>query len=221
MYLQAMPRDLLIKLVRHGQSAANVQEFDPQKAGDFRALLTPLGEQQARRAGGEIGADFLRGALVYTSPYVRTRQTLHGLLEGAGCAGSECLGVYEDPRLREQDHGYSDVKEQEPLRETHGWFYYRYQGGESPADCYDRVSGFLESMMRQVERKDSARVLIVTHGMALRCFVMRFLHLTVEEFEALDNPANGGVVTIGPRSSLVAPYAAVGAWAVTGLHARG
>src|SRR6185436_4983644 len=103
--------------------------------------------------GRKIGAAFLKGALVYTSPYVRARQTLEAMLGVTG-AQQHVLGVYEDPRLREVDHGYPDVKEQESLRATHGWFYYRYQGGESPADCYDRVSGFLESLMRQVERRN-------------------------------------------------------------------
>ena len=37
---------------------------------------------------------------------------------------------------------------------------------------YDRTSNFLESMMRQVERKKTDRVLIVTHGLTIRCFIM-------------------------------------------------
>lgn len=39
---------------------------------------------------------------------------------------------------REVDHGYEDLQAQEAKRERHGWFYYRFNGGESPADCYDR-----------------------------------------------------------------------------------
>ena len=215
-----MPRDLVIKLVRHGQSLANVDAFDPQKHGDFRTPLSPLGIIQAREAGKAVGADFVRGALVYTSPYHRTQQTLSALLDGAQVDRAAAAGVYEDPRLREQDHGYADVKGQEPLRETHGWVYYRSEGGESPADCYDRVSGFLESMMRQVERRNAERVLIVTHGMAIRCFVMRFLHLSVEEFELIENPRNGDIVTIAPRAALNEFYAESETWRVHGLTGR-
>lgn len=213
-------RPLVIKLVRHGQSLANVQAFDPQQAGDFRTPLTAQGVLQARAAGQAIGAEFLAGALAYASPYVRTRQTLDALLEGANVDRSTLRGVYEDPRLREQEHGYGNLKEQERMRATHGWFYYRYEGGESPADCYDRTSGFLESMMRQLERKDCSKVLIVTHGMALRCFVMRFLRLTVEQFEEIDNPDNGAVVTIAPRELIDQCYVETGAWKVTGLTRR-
>lgn len=211
-----MSAPLVLKLVRHGESLANVSAFDPQKHGDYRTPLTDRGQEQARAAGAAIGHDFIQGALVYTSPYVRARQTLDGILSAAD-ARAEALGVFEDPRLREVDHGYHDVKEQEPLRETHGWFYYRYKGGESPADCYDRVSGFLETLMRQVDRRSASRVLIVTHGLALRCFVMRFLHLTVEEFERMKNPDNGAVVTLAPRGVLPAYAYAEGGWEVDGL----
>ena len=97
-----MPRDLVIKLVRHGQSLANVDAFDPQKHGDFRTPLSPIGVVQAREAGRALGSGFLRGALVYTSPYQRTQQTLSGLLEGAGVERAGTGGIYEDPRLRDQ-----------------------------------------------------------------------------------------------------------------------
>jgi len=208
---------LTLKLMRHGQSQANVLAVNPQKAGDYRVPLTEQGKEDARIAGERIGAAFLRDALVYTSPYVRAKETLAGVLRGAQAEGIvKC--VYEDPRLREVDHGYSDVRGQEPLRATHGWFYYRYEGGESPADCFDRVSGFLESLMRQVERQKAERVLVVTHGLSLRCFVMRFLRLTVDEFEGLENPHPGDVVTLAGQGSLDAPCLQRGRWDVTGLR---
>ncbi len=96
-------------------------------------------------------------------------------LEGS-CVERAALRVYEDPRIREVEHGYSALTEQiQEQQRIHGRFFYRFQGGESPADCYDRVSSFLESMMRQVERHRTENVLIVSHGLSIRCFVMRFL----------------------------------------------
>jgi broad specificity phosphatase PhoE len=106
------------------------------------------------------------------------------------------------------------------MRETHGWFYYRYQGGESPADVYDRVSGFLESMMRQVERKNASRVLIVTHGMAIRCFVMRYLRLAIEDFELMENPDNGDIITIAPTFDSGPFEIERGTWSVRGIKRR-
>ena len=169
---------MIIKLVRHGESLANVGHSDAAKSGDHSIALTPLGSEQARRAGERLGAEFLAQSLVYCSPYRRTRQTLEGLLAGAS-VDPATVRIYEDPRLREVDPGTANWESQQSLRQIHGWFYYRFEGGESPADCYDRTSGFLESLMRQAERKRATRALVVTHGLTIRCFVMRFLHLTV------------------------------------------
>ena len=210
---------LSIKLVRHGQSAANVGLVDARDVGDHAIELTADGHRQAAVAGAAIGKEFLTGAVIYTSPFRRARQTLEGVLRGAGLDRSE-IATYEDPRLREVEHGYADVPLQRHLQDTHGKFYYRFHGGESPADCYDRTSGFLEGLMRQVERKAADRVLIVTHGLTIRCFVMRFLHLSVEQFETMANPANCDVITIASRAETQAPVFATSRWAVSGLKVK-
>jgi broad specificity phosphatase PhoE len=210
---------LLIKLVRHGESLANVGSVNPAEAGDHSVGLTPLGKEQAHRAGQHLGADFITQALVYCSPFRRTRETLAGLFEGAGIAPAQ-VRVYEDPRLREVDSGYTDWETQQSLRRIHGWFYYRFQGGESPADCYDRTSGFLETLMRQAERKRAERALAVTHGLTIRCFVMRFLHLTVEQFNSIDSPANCDIVSLGLKGEIEQPLLTSGRWAVSGLRLR-
>lgn len=216
-----MSADLVIKLVRHGESEANVGRMQAYETGDHAIPLSPAGIEQARAVGRSIGSAFIEGALVYTSPYRRTRETLREIYTGSGLAQPEGpAGLYEDPRLREVEHGYEPTEAQEPLRERHGWFYYRFKGGESPADCYDRTSSFLESMMRQVERRRAERVLIVTHGLTMRTFVMRFLHLSVEQFDALANPANCEVVTLADTSKLVDPLFTSGKWGVTGLRTR-
>ena len=207
---------LTIKLIRHGQSFANVGDVNSWEVGDHAIELTPSGHLQAETAGSAVGESYLRGALIYSSPFRRARQTLDGVLRGAGIDRAE-LRIFEDPRLREVEHGYSDVPQQRTLQETHGRFYYRFHGGESPADCYDRTSGFLEGLMRQVQRKGAGRVLIVTHGLTIRCFVMRFLHLTVEQFDAMLNPANCDVITLGPIGEIAAPVFATSRWAVEGL----
>lgn len=212
---------LLIKLVRHGESEANVGRMLTHEAGDHAIPLSPRGIEQAFEAGKLLGRTFLEGALAYTSPYRRTRETLAAIYEGCELdAPKTPRGSYEDPRLREVEHGYEPIESQETLRKTHGWFYYRFRGGESPADCYDRTSSFLESMMRQVERKKAERVLIVTHGLTIRCFVMRFLHLSVEDFDALANPANCAVITLGDKSTLENVQFTSRNWGVTGLSRR-
>jgi broad specificity phosphatase PhoE len=210
---------LTIKLVRHGQSLANVSALNSWEVGDHAIELTPDGHRQAEVAGAGVGETYLRDALIYSSSFRRARQTLDGVLRGAGLDRAG-LRIYEDPRLREVEHGYSDVPQQRALQETHGQFYYRFHGGESPADCYDRTSGFLEGLMRQVRRKSAERVLIVTHGLTIRCFVMRFLHLTVEQFDSMHNPANCDVITLAPIDQSRDPNFATSRWAASGLGLR-
>lgn len=210
---------LTIKLMRHGQSRANVGEVDAKDVGDHTISLTETGEAQARNAGATLGRDFLDGALIYASPYQRTRQTLQNVLKGAGLSPGD-VRIYEDPRLREVEHGYAEWDAQQTRRRTHGWFYYRFEGGESPADCFDRTSSFLESLMRQLERKAAERVLIVTHGLTLRCFVMRYLHLSVEQFDEMANPNNCDIVTISEKQALKDPLWTTGRWGVTGISRR-
>ena len=101
----------------------------------------------------------------------------------------------EEPRLREQDWGNwqdrDDVRLQKAYRDAYGHFFYRFAQGESGADVYDRVGGFLESLYRSFEAPDHPpNVLLVTHGLAMRLFCMRWFHWTVAEFESLSNPGN-------------------------------
>lgn len=210
---------LVIKLVRHGESESNIGAVRSQDVGDHEVALSPRGVSQAQEAGRAIGREFVESALVYTSPYRRTRSTLAGILAGAGIAATD-VRVYEDPRLREVEPGYEEWEAQQELRRTHGWFYYRFRGGESPADCFDRTSMFLESMMRQVQRKAVDRVLVVSHGLTIRCFVMRFLHLTIEQFDELANPHNCDVITLAEHTTLPDCRWLSGKWGVSGLGSR-
>lgn len=76
-------------------------------------------------------------------------------------------------------------------RENFGKFYYRFPEGETGADVYDRVSTFLETLHRDFKKKDFPQnVVIVTHGLTMRLFLMRWFHLKVEEYEAIKNPKN-------------------------------
>ena len=209
---------MIIKLIRHGQSQANIDDTSSQTiVADHLVPLTPLGFEQAVEVGKTLGHSFLKNSLIYTSPFLRARQTLNSIFKGAEIKPKEVC-IREDPRLREVEHGYFSVPEQHDLIKTYGHFYYRYQGGESPADCYDRVSGFLESFVRSLEKTDSQQALVVSHGLALRVFVMRFLHLSVEEFDLIANPHNADIITIAPFENLQDPQFKSGRWGVEGLR---
>ena len=207
-----------IVLIRHGESAANIGEHNPQLHGDYCVPLTPRGREQAVDKGKILGPEIFRRSLVYCSPYHRTLQTLEGLCEGAGI-DPDSLRIYEDPRIREMDFGYGNVNEQGEDREKHGWFFYRFHGGESPADCYDRTCTFLESMMREIYRKRTSSVVIVTHGVTIRCFVKRFMHLKVTDYDQMKNPENTDIVTIKLKGDFEGSVGSISnkAWICEGL----
>ncbi|GJP38143.1 hypothetical protein CLOM_g22581 [Closterium sp. NIES-68] len=93
------------------------------------------------------------GVYFYVSPYLRTLQTLRGI--GRAFDRRHILGVREEPRLREQDFGNFQVQERmrqiKDMRQRFGRFFYRFPEGESSADVYDRVTGFLDSLWRDID----------------------------------------------------------------------
>lgn len=266
----------------------NTNEVDSRNIGDHLIPLDEAGHAPARKAGRIIGPEFIEDALLYCSPYLRTRQTFANVLIGAGLAkrshfaeiddlcalarlaneegrkartkarsrkkiadaavkagkgielpqlmmlaaqsgwlseiltevcAAQGMRYLEDPRLREVEHGLGDVAQQEMLRKIHSYFFYRMaEGGESPSDCYDRICHFLDSMKRQAERKELDKVMIVSHGLAIRCFVMRYLHLTIEDFDRMQNPKNCDIITIGPAAQIENPAFTNGKHAVSGIR---
>lgn len=188
-----------IILIRHGNSEGNADRERYATIPDHALNLTSEGEQQALQAGRElkqlIGDEMVR---VYLSPYTRTRQTYQQISQNIA---SNVDRVLEDPRLREQDWGHlraTDLNEEiSQQRDNFSTFYYRIPDGESGADVYDRISTFLETMHRDFEEPDyPPNALIVTHGFAMRLFLMRWFHWSVEEFEELRNPKNCQIVVI-------------------------
>lgn len=61
---------------------------------------------------------------------------------------------------------------------------------------YGRVTGFLGSMYREHDRPRANTIIIVTHGLTMRLFLMRWYRWTVDMFEQTHNPANCGVVVM-------------------------
>ncbi|CAF3918044.1 unnamed protein product, partial [Rotaria sp. Silwood1] len=67
-------------------------------------------------------------------------------------------------------------------------FFYRFLCGESGADVYDRVSLFLDSLFREMDNghHDSTKnILIVSHELFIRLFLMRYFRWTVDQLNSL------------------------------------
>lgn len=95
--------------------------------------------------------------------------------------------------MREQDFGnfQSESVEMERIwleRAEYGHFFYRIAHGESAADVYDRCAGFNETLFRQFQSDKFPTVLVlVTHGIWARVFLMKWFRWKYEEFESLKN----------------------------------
>ncbi|MEU6118172.1 histidine phosphatase family protein [Streptomyces sp. NPDC047117] len=196
-----MARPRRIVLIRHGESDGNIDDTVYEREPDHALSLTERGIKQAEEAGGRLRALFGSERIsAYVSPYRRTHQTFQAL-----GLDTDLVRVREEPRLREQDWGNwqdrDDVRLQKAYRDAYGHFFYRFAQGESGADVYDRVGAFLESLWRSFEAPDHPpNVLIVTHGLTMRLFCMRWFHWTVAEFESLSNPHNADhrTLLLGP-----------------------
>jgi broad specificity phosphatase PhoE len=188
-----------IIFVRHGESEGNSDRMNYATTPDHALNLTKKGNEQAIQAGAEINQLIGDESIFsYVSPYARTRQTYNGI---KSVLKDKIVAMVEDPRIREQDWGHmrhpdeSDAFVEE--RKEFGTFFYRMKDGESCADVFDRTSTMLETMHRDFKKEDYPRnSLIVTHGMTLRVFLMRWLHWSVEEFENIRNPENCQVVVL-------------------------
>lgn len=207
------PRPRRIILVRHGESEGNVDETAYTRVADPKISLTEKGKAQAKECGKKIremiendGADDWK-VYFYVSPYRRTRETLQNLAQAF--ERSRIAGMREEPRLREQDFGNFQDREkmrvEKVCRQLYGRFFYRFPNGESAADVYDRITGFRETLRADIdigrfqppgERSPNMNVVIVSHGLTLRVFLMRWYKWTVQQYEGLHNLSNAGKIVM-------------------------
>ena len=188
-----------IILIRHGESQANVDRYLFGRVPDYTIELTEKGREQAKEAGRRlkevVGEE---SVYFYVSPFWRARSTFEGV---AAAFPRSQFEYSEEPRLREQEWGY--LRSQEEFdricqeRREYGTFYYRIPGGEVGSDVYDRVNDLLGSLHRDFTDENFPKnCVLVTHGLTIRLFIMRFFHLMVEEFEQMLAPKNCDLVIL-------------------------
>ncbi|RUS27984.1 alpha-ribazole phosphatase [Jimgerdemannia flammicorona] len=208
-----MPRPTHIILVRHGESEGNLDHSLFQRKPDHRHKLTERGHEQAFTAGRRL-RELLEGGnkvQFYVSPYQRTRETFRGLMRGLTGLGEEKADVgegerwkgkvtyFEEPRLREQGElGQLPARRAADARDSLRtpavwtfvsieiymcvcvWYLKRFC-----SDVYDRLSTFIDTLHRAFERTDFPdKCVIVTHGLLIRLFLMRWYHYRYDEYEA-------------------------------------
>jgi 2,3-bisphosphoglycerate-dependent phosphoglycerate mutase len=196
---QKWPDHLVI--VRHGESARNVAKERARMAAegvygmglrDVDTPLTPLGHEQAIKTGRFLARRFHFDA-VFTSPYLRTRQTTDEIMKALK---PEPRLIIEE-RLREIEFGSMDgltpqgFKEKFPeewaRREREGKYWYRPPGGESRPDVALRVHSFLGTLTRDYRKKS---VLVVCHSVVVLIFRRLLERWGEEEYMKTDREAD-------------------------------
>jgi 2,3-bisphosphoglycerate-dependent phosphoglycerate mutase len=214
------PDGIHLMLVRHAQSLANVDMKYYTTHSDYSIPLSEEGIHQAAETGRQIATHYRRKhqlpdnspppvdwqCRIWTSPYVRTRQTSKLIMENSD---GWVTDIQENVLLVEQNFGlfegadwYSGELDDKYPDELHhyqkaaafgGRFWAKIPLGESRFDVCLRVSQCFGTIHRDVSRCNIRNFVIVSHGTTLRAFTMMWLRLLPEWFEEEPNPANASI----------------------------
>jgi broad specificity phosphatase PhoE len=207
-----------IFLIRHARSLRN--EGLAADEPDCNVRLSDAGLVQAAEAG-----KFLSGFLdargipakslrLWTSPYARTRETRDIMMPHIE---RHVMDSREDILLTEWNFGLFDGLEMDERHEKypveaehydqsvakHGKFYARPLNGESWQDVCVRVRQLFGTIVRDSEKQSRPvrNIAVISHGLALRAFVMMWMHHPVEWLMSEPNPNNASIRRISKDSS--------------------
>jgi broad specificity phosphatase PhoE len=170
---------LRIILVRHGESTANVDRDVRNTVAEVNIPLTELGKLQARASGERLDKllEIETTTYGYVSPYLRAKETLSEMTKT--CAQLEYSNFVEDVRIRELEYGSanSDTLEEKAIRKEEmkkigGPWFYRYPGGESYSDLYNRISNLYNEILlhHSMGMMKNGTVVLVCHAHVMACF---------------------------------------------------
>lgn len=196
--------------VRHGQSTANAAFAHANATGaltvpiterDADLPLTDLGRAQAADLGRRLAAE--PPHLVYCSPYLRARDTLHLALATAhdhGAPDPRTIPVHHDERLRDRETGAWEMLTEAALRRKYpediarrdhvGHYYFRPPGGENFPDVQLRLRSLLAEALPAAAGQ---RLLIVAHDAVV--LMLRMILDPLDEARFLDLWARHGAVS--------------------------
>jgi len=162
---------------------------------DIDVPLSPRGEQQATALGHWFASlpQNERPTVVFTSPYVRARQTTQRITTEAHFEyDGNPAPIIVDERFREKEFGILDrltkfgieqrYPDQAEFRQFLGKFYHRPPGGESWCDVILRLRSVFDTMSLH-HSGPGKRVLIVAHQVIVLC--ARYLLEGLDEAQIL------------------------------------
>lgn len=195
-----MNRPQQLVIVRHAESMRNWAKrgstYFPDE--DSRSLvegvpdqdipITELGWNQARQTGVALRERFGTFNYIYHSGYLRTIETLNGILEAYTPEERARMRIRSNLFIRERDPGYTyemTTKEADvafPYLKSYwkefGGFLAVPPGGESIAQMCQRVYLFIKKLYTD---RVGERVLVVTHGGTIRAFRYILEHWTYDQ----------------------------------------
>lgn len=201
-------------LVRHALSIRNAakngsvfhtEESRKEVEGipDHDIPLIPEGHRQARETGIGLRERFGMPDLIVHSGYLRTIETLDGILEAYPPEERAKISIEEDLLIRERHAGYTyqmtseEAEQHFPYLQKYwdlkGGFVATPPGGESLEEAVTRVALFLEMLRRDHAGK---KVFVITHGGTLRCFrhrLEKWSYARAHAWASGDEPKNCGV----------------------------
>lgn len=193
-----------IVLVRHGQSQWNLEN---RFTGWVDVSITPLGAQEAHRAGKELKSIAFDRA--FTSDLKRAQETLAILLEEIGRPD---LPVEKDKALNERHYGdLQGLNKAETAKkygdaQVHIWrrsFDVKPPGGESLKDTAERTLPYFKAEILPLA-KDCKNILVSAHGNSLRAIVMDLEKLTPEQIMQVNiDTCRPIIYAIGPEGEVL------------------
>jgi broad specificity phosphatase PhoE len=186
-----MPKTQLL-LIRHGETDDNHRRVFQGQGGRG---LNARGREQALRLAARFERVGLRASALYCSDLERARETADLL------AGALQLAPILDPALREVDVGtwqglgYTEIEASFP-DEWAAWrrgVDFKRGGGETYAELGNRVAAAIDGF---VAAHAGGRVVIVSHGAAIKVFVGRVLGLDAAGLRRYRVASNTGVTLV-------------------------
>jgi 2,3-bisphosphoglycerate-dependent phosphoglycerate mutase len=179
--------DRLLVLIRHGQSDWNLKNlFTGWKNPD----LTPLGIEEAKRAGQSLKQLGLGFDVAFTSALVRAQNTTRLVLGELG----QTPTYFENQALNERDYGdlsglnKADAAKKWGDEQVHIWrrsYDIAPPGGESLKDTLARaLPYYCQNILPRVLRGE--RTMVVAHGNSLRALIMVLDQATPETIPTLE-----------------------------------
>ncbi|MBL8564646.1 MAG: 2,3-bisphosphoglycerate-dependent phosphoglycerate mutase [Hyphomicrobiaceae bacterium] len=173
----------VLVLVRHGQSEWNkLNLFTGWRDPD----LTPLGVDEAKRAGDLLKAEGLHFDIAFTSVLTRANHTLELILDKLG---QQKLETIRNQALNERDYGELSGLNKDDARKRWGeeqvliWrrsYDVQPPGGESLKDTAARVLPYYKSRIWP-EVKAGRNVIVAAHGNSIRALIMYLEELSAKE----------------------------------------